>query len=66
MLTLEGLAPSVGLRHGAWWASTIEFEENGLHFNADPQHGHKTGFYLDQRDNRALARSAADGNTLGA
>jgi 23S rRNA (cytosine1962-C5)-methyltransferase len=59
VLTLEGLAPSVGLRHGTWSGTTIEFDENGLCFNADPQHGHKTGFYLDQRDNRALARSAA-------
>jgi 23S rRNA (cytosine1962-C5)-methyltransferase len=28
--------------------------ENGLRFLVDPLHGHKTGFYLDQRDNRAL------------
>jgi 23S rRNA (cytosine1962-C5)-methyltransferase len=59
VLTLEGLAPSVGLRHGSWSGTPIEFDENGLRFNADPQHGHKTGFYLDQRDNRALARSLA-------
>ena len=33
--------------------SPILFQENGLTFEADPIHGHKTGFYLDQRDNRA-------------
>lgn len=30
----------------------VLFEENGLLFEADPVHGHKTGFFLDQRDNR--------------
>jgi 23S rRNA (cytosine1962-C5)-methyltransferase len=59
VLTLEGLEPTVGLRHGS--ITTLEFEENGLRFSADPQHGHKTGFYLDQRDNRLLARSLARG-----
>jgi len=59
VLTLEGLAPAIGLRHGTMTA--VEFEENGLQFSADPQHGHKTGFYLDQRDNRLLARSLAHG-----
>jgi 23S rRNA (cytosine1962-C5)-methyltransferase len=59
VLHLEGLPPAVGLRHGSIGA--VEFEENGLRFNADPQHGHKTGFYLDQRDNRLLARSLAAG-----
>ena len=59
VLALEGLASAVGLRHGTM--STADFEENGLRFTADPAHGHKTGFYLDQRDNRRLARSLAQG-----
>jgi 23S rRNA (cytosine1962-C5)-methyltransferase len=59
VLALEGLPPAVGLRHGTM--GTAEFEENGLRFTADPEHGHKTGFYLDQRDNRLLARSLAQG-----
>jgi 23S rRNA (cytosine1962-C5)-methyltransferase len=29
------------------------FQENGLSFEADVKHGHKTGFYFDQRENRA-------------
>ena len=33
---------------------------SGLRFTVDVAHGHKTGFYLDQRDNRALVRQAAD------
>ncbi len=34
----------------------IAFLENGLRFTADVLHGQKTGFFLDQRDNRALVR----------
>jgi 23S rRNA (cytosine1962-C5)-methyltransferase len=33
--------------------SLLLFRENGLTFEADPVHGQKTGFFLDQRDNRA-------------
>ena len=39
------------------------FEENGLRFEVDPAHGQKTGFFLDQRDNRALARELAKGRS---
>jgi 23S rRNA (cytosine1962-C5)-methyltransferase len=31
----------------------VVFQENSLYFEADLAHGQKTGFYLDQRDNRA-------------
>ncbi len=31
-----------------------QFDENGLRFEVNIAEGHKTGFYLDQRDNRAL------------
>ena len=33
--------------------SLILFRENGLTFESDPVRGQKTGFFLDQRDNRA-------------
>jgi 23S rRNA (cytosine1962-C5)-methyltransferase len=33
--------------------SLILFKENGLIFESDPVHGQKTGFFLDQRENRA-------------
>ena len=36
-------------------------EENGLRFVVDPREGQKTGFFLDQRENRALARELAKG-----
>src|ERR1041385_547661 len=35
--------------------------ENGLRFRVDPPSGQKTGFFLDQRENRALARTLAGG-----
>ncbi len=36
----------------------ILIEEDGLRFLVDLVHGHKTGFYLDQRDTRRLVRRA--------
>lgn len=37
----------------------VLFQENGLTFEADPIHGQKTGFFLDQRDNRARVEALA-------
>ena len=37
------------------------FWENGLRFEADPIRGQKTGFYLDQRENRARVEPLAGG-----
>lgn len=42
----------------------IEFLENGIRFQVDPIGGQKTGFYLDQRDNRAKLGRLATGRTL--
>ncbi|MDH4279975.1 MAG: class I SAM-dependent rRNA methyltransferase [Acidimicrobiia bacterium] len=39
----------------------VTFAENGLHFQADLIHGHKTGHFLDQRDNRRMIGSLAAG-----
>lgn len=33
---------------------SVHFTENGLRFAADVVHGQKTGFFFDQRENRAL------------
>jgi 23S rRNA (cytosine1962-C5)-methyltransferase len=40
------------------------FKENGLCFECDPVRGHKTGFYLDQRENRARLEKLAEGKTV--
>lgn len=45
-------------------AALDEFLENGLRFFADVSSGQKTGFYLDQRDNRARLRSLARGRSV--
>ena len=46
--------------HGVAPAENVEIVENGLRFAVDLAKGQKTGFYLDQRENRArLARYCA-------
>jgi 23S rRNA (cytosine1962-C5)-methyltransferase len=40
---------------------SVEIRENGLRFHVDPRSGQKTGFFLDQRENRALAGTLARG-----
>lgn len=57
---LEGLPPRVQLARGNA-AGRAQIDENGLRFWVDLEDGHKTGFYLDQRANRALVRELAGG-----
>ena len=57
----EGLAPATGVLDGEEPPARIEIEENGCRFEVDVHSGHKTGFYLDQRDNRAIIASFAQG-----
>ncbi len=56
--TLEGLPQRNGVLRGSLPESLI-IEEHGLRFAVDVAHGQKTGFYLDQRDNRALTGTLA-------
>jgi len=42
----------------------VAFRELGLELTADPRSGQKTGFYCDQRENRALAGSLAGGRRV--
>jgi 23S rRNA (cytosine1962-C5)-methyltransferase len=56
--TLEGLKPQTGPLLGEVPGS-VRIREDGIAYDVDVVHGQKTGFYLDQRDNRALARSIA-------
>lgn len=51
----EGLAPAAGLLHGGTLPDCIEIDE-GARYLVDIKRGQKTGFYLDQRDNRQLLR----------
>jgi 23S rRNA (cytosine1962-C5)-methyltransferase len=43
---------------------SAEIVENGLRFRVDPPSGQKTGFFLDQRENRALTRTLASGRRV--
>jgi 23S rRNA (cytosine1962-C5)-methyltransferase len=56
---LEGLHPIVGILRGTINHSPLTITENGLKFNLNLESGHKTGFYLDQRDNRRRVRELA-------
>lgn len=49
---LEGLPVRNGVLHGALPAAGVRIVEHGLRYGVDVAAGHKTGFYLDQRDNR--------------
>jgi 23S rRNA (cytosine1962-C5)-methyltransferase len=42
----------------------VVFKENGLRFEADVVHGQKTGFFLDQRDNRRRVEGLAQGRDV--
>ncbi len=54
--TLEGLEPRTGWLRGNG-ATEVTLQEHDWRLTLDVAEGHKTGFYLDQRDNRAhLAR----------
>ncbi|MCK5923953.1 MAG: class I SAM-dependent methyltransferase, partial [Methylococcales bacterium] len=44
--------------------NVVQFQENGLVFVADLIDGQKTGFFLDQRDNRARVEKLASGRTV--
>lgn len=62
--SLEGLPARVGAMRGPGEPSRIEITEHELVFEVDLEHGHKTGFYLDQRENRRLARELARGREV--
>ncbi len=61
--TLEGLPPRTGVAHGTLPAA-LAIVEDGLTYGVNPLTGQKTGFYLDQRDNRALVRTLAPGRRV--
>ena len=52
---LEGLEPKHQWIDGFAPTGPVEVIENDLRFEVDLQSGQKTGYYLDQRDNRAAA-----------
>lgn len=70
---LEGLSPRVRLVRGDTaaslalnrdHASRVQIEEMGIRYWVDVLTGQKTGFYLDQRENRSTTRQLALGRTV--
>jgi 23S rRNA (cytosine1962-C5)-methyltransferase len=57
----EGLPPVTGVLDGAEPPDRIEVAEYGCKYLVDVKTGHKTGFYLDQRDNRQAVKRHANG-----
>jgi len=63
---LEGLAQRKGFLADPF-ETDITIQENGLHFGVDLQNGQKTGYFLDQQDNRrAIRHIVQDAEVLGA
>ena len=68
--TEKGVAAAEGidLRDGLYWGEApqgpVFIVENGLRYGVDLAEGQKTGFYLDQRDNRLAAASYFSGRRV--
>lgn len=60
----EGLPPAVGVLTGDEPPDLIQIEESQLKFLVDVRKGQKTGFFLDQRDNRLLLSSLGLGKVI--
>ncbi|MEY2438938.1 MAG: rRNA (cytosine1962-C5)-methyltransferase, partial [Verrucomicrobiota bacterium] len=60
----EGLELKTGILEGAAPSAPIVIEINGVSFQADLLHGHKTGFYLDQRENYDVVAQQAKGRRV--
>ena len=60
---LEGLELRTGFAWGAG-ETGVWFQEDGLSFFADVATGQKTGFFLDQRENRQVVKGLAGGREV--
>jgi 23S rRNA (cytosine1962-C5)-methyltransferase len=61
---LEGLPERVEILAGEVPDQPVEIIEHDQKYKVDLMHGHKTGFYLDQRDNRNLAKKLLAGSRV--
>jgi 23S rRNA (cytosine1962-C5)-methyltransferase len=60
----EGLPPTAGTLWGDAPPERVQISEGECRFWVDVLHGHKTGFYLDQRENRMLVGRSAEGREV--
>ena len=63
MRRLEGLEMCTGLLYGDV-PDRVEIMENGIRFLVDVKEGQKTGFFLDQKENRASIAPFVNGKTV--
>ena len=61
---IEGLAKENQILAGELLHDKTEIHENGLRFHIHWSTSQKTGFFLDQRDNRALIRNISEGRKV--
>ena len=61
---VEGLVASTGVLAGDPPPDSISIEENGFKFLVDVKRGQKTGFFLDQRDNRMFLSTLTGNKTV--
>ncbi|MGL5238826.1 MAG: 23S rRNA (cytosine(1962)-C(5))-methyltransferase RlmI [Plesiomonas shigelloides] len=60
----EGLKQVTGLLHGEEPPKMLPIRENGVQILVDIKEGHKTGFYLDQRESRLAASRYVNGKKV--
>lgn len=60
----EGLEPLTGLLSGDEPPEYVRVREGSMEFLVDVRNGHKTGLYLDQRDNRKILMEYAAGRDV--
>ncbi len=60
---LEGLEQGTGLLWGEV-LDRVDMWENGIHFTVDVKNGQKTGFFLDQKENRAAIAPLVKGGKV--
>lgn len=62
--TLEGLGMSVGVLYGEKPPSNLLIKENGLLYHTPIVEGQKSGYFLDQRENRKKVAAYANGKKV--
>ncbi len=60
----EGMNQKTGSLSGKTPPETIVVDESGVRFHVDIINGHKTGFYIDQRENRKALGDFASGKRV--
>ena len=60
----EGMEPYVGCLYGEMPTESVQVTECGVKYSVDVLNGHKTGFYIDQRDNRRLVGELSAGKNV--